>query len=195
MSTLRVVNGHRAPLPIHANPSDDTNQAMAMHASYGREGPNDDCKRCKHRHKNSQCFKQHPELAVGPAGERWLARRALGRDGDRGARVNTVNGIDTDSSSEAGMDDVAIAATAAALNTTIAIYDTGASHHFVPRESMFSDISIRSNPIKFDQAVGSTLLTKQGTARVSIGDITFELRETLYSPKSSCIIISAGRLQ
>lgn len=70
MSTLRVVNGHRAFLPIHGNPSDNSNQAMAMHASYGKEGPNDDCKRCKHRHKNSQCFKQHPELAVGPAGER-----------------------------------------------------------------------------------------------------------------------------
>ncbi|KAI0999324.1 hypothetical protein K3495_g8872 [Podosphaera aphanis] len=183
MSTLRVIDGHRLTLPNHNHMINHPNQTFAMHANNSKDGTNDDCRRCKHRHKNRECFKEHPELAVGPAGERWLARRALGRDGDRSERVYTVNGIDSDSGSEAGMNDVAIAATAAALNTTIAIYDTGASHHFVSCETMFRDISTRNNPIKFDQAVGSTLLTKQSTARVSIGGITFDLRETLYSPK------------
>ncbi|KAI0991075.1 hypothetical protein K3495_g17112, partial [Podosphaera aphanis] len=53
----------------------------------------------------------------------------------------------------------------------------------------------RHKPIKFDQAVGSTSLTKQGTARIRIGGVLFDLRKSLYSPHSSCIIVSAGRLQ
>lgn len=111
------------------------------------------------------------------------------------AKVNTVNGIDTDTDSDIGLNDVVIATTAATHNETIAIYDTGASHHFVPRESMFSELITKSKSIKFDQAVGDTVLTRQGTAHVTIGQVTFELRNSLYSPRSSCIIFSAGRLQ
>ncbi|KAI1000751.1 hypothetical protein K3495_g7446 [Podosphaera aphanis] len=93
------------------------------------------------------------------------------------------------------LNDVVIAATEAAHNETIAIYDTGALHHFVPCESIFSESFTKSKPIKFDQAVGDTVFTRQGTAHVTIGQVTFELRDSLYSPRSSCIIFSAGRLQ
>ncbi|KAI1001734.1 hypothetical protein K3495_g6469, partial [Podosphaera aphanis] len=63
MSTLRVVDGHRAPLP------EDGTAAMAATNSGPNNGPDDECKRCKHRHLNRECFKQHPELAIGPIGE------------------------------------------------------------------------------------------------------------------------------
>ncbi|KAI0999595.1 hypothetical protein K3495_g8599 [Podosphaera aphanis] len=120
----------------------------------------DDCKLCKHHHKNRDCFKQHPELAVRPKGRRYLARKAIG---NRKGKAKTASNFETDDSDsdEAG----AIVATASIRNLHLAIYDTDASHHFVPCESMFYDMITRNEPIKFYQAVGSTSLPKQGTAR------------------------------
>ncbi|KAI1001033.1 hypothetical protein K3495_g7167 [Podosphaera aphanis] len=115
-------------------------------------GPDDECKRCKHRHLKRESYKQYPELAVGPKGERYLARKAKCK-GKR--RINVISniGYDSDSDSEDG---VVVAATASSSsNTRIAIYDTGASQHFIPCESMFCEIYMytRHKPIKFDQAV------------------------------------------
>ncbi|KAI0992897.1 hypothetical protein K3495_g15287 [Podosphaera aphanis] len=190
MSTLRVVDGHRTTTAV------ETNHAMAAQGSNVANDPDAECKRCKHRHLNRECFKQHPELAVGPVGERYLARKAIGKGKGKGKSnvISVANPcIDSDSESEDG---VAVAASASSSsNTRFANYDTGASHHFVPCESMFRDIFTRHKPIKFDQAVGKTSLTRQGTARIVIGSTTLDLHDCLYSPNSSCIIISAGRLQ
>ncbi|KAI1001273.1 hypothetical protein K3495_g6926 [Podosphaera aphanis] len=163
------------------------------------QGPNsskddDDerCIRCKHILLNRECFKQHPELIVGPKVERYRTRKAIGKGKEKMNVVSNI-GYNSDSDSEVG---IAVAATASSSsNTHNAIYDTGASHHFVPRESMFRDIHTRHKPIKFDQAVRKTALTRQGTAQFVIGNFTLDLRECLYSSQSSCIIISAGRLQ
>lgn len=102
-----------------------------------------------------------------------------------------MSGIDTDGDN----DSVGMAASAHTANTRHIIYDTGALHHFVRCESMFRNMYIRQKPLRFDHAVGITHLTKQGVAEISIGDLHFDLSDLLYSPKSSCIIISAGRLQ
>lgn len=67
MSSLRTVaaNNHQPGFNI---PS--INSASA--ASYTKPPiPNARCKKCLHIHKNKDCFKQHPELAVGPRGDRW----------------------------------------------------------------------------------------------------------------------------
>ncbi|KAI0996350.1 hypothetical protein K3495_g11829 [Podosphaera aphanis] len=188
MSTLRVVDGHRAA------PLEDNNIAMAAQNFGSTNDLDDECRRCKHRNLNRECFKQHPELAVGPKGERYLARKASGKGKGKG-KMNVVSNVDSDSDSDLE-DGVAVAAAASpSSNSHIAIYDTGASHHFVPRESTFCDIHTRHKPIKFDQAVDQTALTRQGTAQFIVGNFTLDLRECLYSPQSSCIIISAGRLQ
>lgn len=52
----------------------------------------------------------------------------------------------------------------------------------------------RHSPFKFDQAVGSTLLTQQGIAHVQIGKLNLQLSDCLYSLKSSLNILSVGRL-
>lgn len=44
-------------------------------------------------------------------------------------------------------------------------------------------------------AVGTMSLTHQGTAVIKVGELNFEFRDMLYSPNSTCSIISAGRLQ
>lgn len=90
-----------------------------------------------------------------------------------------------------------IAATGASskFNKFSVIYDTVASHHFIPVRSMFDNLSKRHQPFHFDQAVGISSLNQQGTARVKYGNHTLILQDALYSPKSSSGIISAGRLQ
>ncbi|KAI0994523.1 hypothetical protein K3495_g13659 [Podosphaera aphanis] len=99
----------------------------------------------------SRAYKQHPELAVGPKGQRYLARKAIG---NRKGKAKVVSNLEADNSDsdEAG----AIVAAASIGNLHLTIYDTGTSHHFVPCESMFRDMITRNKPIKFDQAIGST---------------------------------------
>ncbi|KAI0991234.1 hypothetical protein K3495_g16953, partial [Podosphaera aphanis] len=144
---------------------------MAAHETSQNANPNDDCKLCKYHHKNKECYKQHPELAVGAKGERYWSRKAIGPSK---GKANAVSNLETDNDTDSD-EDGAIVATAALSNLHLAIYDTGASHHFVPYESMFRDMITRHKPIKFDQAVGSTSLTKQGTARIRIGGVLFDL--------------------
>ncbi|KAI0995968.1 hypothetical protein K3495_g12213 [Podosphaera aphanis] len=109
-------------------------------------------------------------------------------------QARAVCNLETDSdpdSDEAG----AIVAIASSSKLHLTIYDTGTLHHFVPCESLFRDLTTRPKPIRFYQAVGSTSLTKQGTARIRIGGVLLDLRKFLYSPHSSFIILSTGRLQ
>lgn len=197
MSTIRIASGNRTVDPTpQAAPPPQPNRVFATREPTERLDPEAKCRRCNHRHKNRECFKQHPQLANGPRGERCRARRAIGRQGGTGqtadGNMRAVTSIDTDSENE---DSVGMAASAHSTHTHLVIYDTGASHHFVPCESMFRNMHSRHKPLRFDQAVGDMQLTKQGVARITIGKLVIDLHDALYSPKSSCIIISAGRLQ
>ncbi|KAI0991688.1 hypothetical protein K3495_g16499, partial [Podosphaera aphanis] len=133
-----------------------------------------------------------PELAVGPQGDRWRANRELASRNGNGNRASETAGQD-DSENEDGVV-VAARAMPANSNEYVTIYDTGASHHFVPCKSFFVTLTNRSSPFHFDQAVGNSSLSMQGSAVITIGATNFKLQNALYSPKSSCIIISAGKL-
>lgn len=50
-------------------------------------------------------------------------------------------------------------------------------------------------PFKFDQALGTSELTHQGTSRLPIGNQILELNESLLSPKSAYTIIPVGKLK
>ncbi|KAI0992439.1 hypothetical protein K3495_g15746, partial [Podosphaera aphanis] len=190
MSSLRTVAGNRSLHPGVA--------FVARDAATGR-APNDECTLCRHRHKNKDCYKQHPELAVGPKGERWRSRhvkdaaKVAGKDKGKGKAAAQVDS-DSDIDFELDFENVGVAATAS-FNKFPSIYDTGASHHFLPCKTSFIELHNRLKAFRFDQAVGSSSLTKQGTARCAIGNTIFTLADTLYSPNSHCNIISAGRLQ
>ncbi|KAI0996755.1 hypothetical protein K3495_g11431 [Podosphaera aphanis] len=88
-----------------------------------------------------------------------------------------------------------VIAASSRINNTLTLYDTGASHHFVPHSSLFCDVNQCSKPFKFDQDVGTQELSQQGTATLKIGNLTLKLRETFLSPESSCNIVSAGGLE
>ncbi|KAI0999397.1 hypothetical protein K3495_g8796 [Podosphaera aphanis] len=161
--------------------------------------PNDKFLKCRHNHLNRDFFRLHPELAIGPKGERWQANRELAHQRGRGNHVAEIGGraqVETDNEENGG---VVVAARTRSMsansNEYVTIYDTGASHHFVPCKSLFVSMSKRSKPFLFDQAVGNSSLTMQGVAVCKIGDINFKLENALNLPNSTCIIISAGRLQ
>ncbi|KAI0992607.1 hypothetical protein K3495_g15578 [Podosphaera aphanis] len=74
MSTLRVVDDHR----VHQPPPH--NHAMAAQGpNSSKDDDGERFKRCKNIHLNRECFKQHPELATGPKGERYWTRKAKGK--------------------------------------------------------------------------------------------------------------------
>lgn len=75
------------------------------------------------------------------------------------------------------------------------LYDTGASRYFISSKRNFTSLYKRSRQFNFDQAVGAMSLTYQDTAVIKVGALKLQLRDTLYSPNSTCNIISAGRLQ
>lgn len=139
---------------------------------------------CRHRHKNRYCYRLHPELAPDK-GNRSESSNF------RGKQAAAVEHEVESDNEHGGVNIVA----SSRINETDSIYDTGASHHFVPYKSLFSDIVQCSKPSKFDQAVGSKTLTHQGKAKLKIGNVTLKLRESIYLPESPSIIISAGRLE
>lgn len=118
MSTVRVVDGNRT---IDTSPH--VNHALAVQNTTEDPPPNDECKRCLHRHKNKECFKQHHELAVGPKGQQWHARKALGnrkrKDRDSKGHIKYATGIDSDSEDD---EIVGMAASAHLNNVHLAIY-------------------------------------------------------------------------
>ncbi|KAI0994578.1 hypothetical protein K3495_g13602 [Podosphaera aphanis] len=183
MSSLRTVAGNRTqPTPRIT--------AAAKVGTNDKRDPNDYCTLCSHKHKNKQCFKQHPELAKERRGNQ--GRRDWKGKGKARALAGESNSVNSDSDSEG----TAIAAMCASRSNIIpSLYDTGASHHFIPSKSDFVSLRERSRPFKFDQAVGEMSLKYQGTARLKIGCLRLKLQDCLYSPNSSCNIISAVRLQ
>lgn len=177
MSSLRSVAGNRS-LP-----------AQVAHASSlpttRNLDPNAICKRCRHRHKNRERFKLHPELAPNQV------RGSITNKNNGNSATAKYDNDDSDEDSEGGL----IIAATSSLNEYRSIYDIGASHHFVPSKSSFAFINKTNKPFRFDQAVGASTLNSLGTAHIKIGSLTLELHDALFSPNSSCNIISAGRLE
>ncbi|POS83272.1 hypothetical protein EPUL_004396 [Erysiphe pulchra] len=173
MSSLRTTAGNRAQ-PI--------NMIFAATESSDRDlSPEAFCTRCMCSYKNKDCFKQHPELA--PKRKKTEKHRKVKGNGSK----VTIN---SDSDSE---DSILVAS--ARANEISTIYDTGASHHFVSQKNFFCDLKSCSKPFKFDQAVGAASLHQRDNAQLKLGNTTFHLHDALYSPNSSCNIISAGRLE
>lgn len=127
---------------------------------------------------------------MGSKGKKWLERgRELKKKKAKGKAAKEAE-------SDSDEDAVGTKISAVALfNDTPYIYDTGASHHFMCHKSAFQSSKKRSKPFKFDQAVGAMVLTKQGTARTRFGKLELHLHDALYSPTSSCNIISTARLE
>lgn len=140
------------------------------------------CRICTHNHKNKNCFKQDPELRrrYRPENSAWKVR------GDFE--------VQSDDDDDRTRGDVVQRAATAQLKDRY-LYDTGASHHFVKSEDSFLTLSELDKPFKFDQVVGVSTLTHQGTCQVTIGNVELKLKDALYSPNSSCNIVSAVRLK
>ncbi|KAI1004558.1 hypothetical protein K3495_g3650 [Podosphaera aphanis] len=171
------------------------------------------CRLCQHHHRNKHCYKQNPDLAHARFGDKWRYGKNKTEDKGKGkaaANVDDDESFDDDDKEfreyldslfdektgrRKESDGIAATGSSSKLNKFSAIYDTGASHHFIPVRSMFDNLSKRHQPFHFDQAVGISSLKQQGTARVKYGNHTLILHDALYSPKSSSGIISAGRLE
>lgn len=157
------------------------------------ENPNDRCKRCRHRHKNKRCYKQHPEL-------RPKSQYKGNKGSKRQLTAKVMSGADSGSENESdsSSNDLNLAKvsriSSAILDKNSLLYDTGASHHFARKVIDLVNLRKPSRPFKFDQAIGSSVLTQQGTFRTKIGSLILHLSDALYSPDSACNIISAVRL-
>ncbi|POS85053.1 hypothetical protein EPUL_003148 [Erysiphe pulchra] len=134
--------------------------------------PNERCELCKNPHSNSECYKQHPELAP-----KSKCKKKRGKKGK--AKVLTGNDVlnEQDNYSDAG---VSLASVAKVSSTSFRsknplLYDTGASHHFIP--------------------IGKSVLTYQGTYRLKVSDITLNLYYSFFSLNSACKIIYAVKLK
>lgn len=124
--------------------------------SSGRNGKDSDseanCKMCKHKHRNKNCFKQHPELRsiMKNKGKAWAAFEKTEIDFSRES--------DSDSDSDcAGFSAVARASSSKFINRLL--YDTGASHHFMRKKSDFLVLKELRKPFEYDQAVGYSRLS------------------------------------
>ncbi|KAI0994885.1 hypothetical protein K3495_g13296 [Podosphaera aphanis] len=136
------------------------------------------CTNCRHRHRNRECFIQHPELRK--------------KGGKRKKNKGKGAAIATDIDSE---DEVGVTIASARINEIPTIYDTGASHHFISQKKLFSDLKPCPKPFRFDQAIGAASLLEKGNAQLKFGSTILHLHDALYSPNSSCNIVSAGRLE
>ncbi|KAI1008104.1 hypothetical protein K3495_g126 [Podosphaera aphanis] len=151
-------------------------------------GPEDACVLCRHRHRNKECYRQHPEL------KRFKKKYGKGKEKSRGDFA--IEGSDDSSDEDKGVSVSKLARGASAsLTKNPLLYDTGASHYFVCCEKDFVHLRKLHKPFQFDQAVGTSRLMYQGVSRITIGSQTLDLEESFFSPNSTCTIISVGRLK
>lgn len=193
MSSIRTVAAnHSYNYPPHTQNSVATASLNEPPNSYHQSYPDAICKKCRHKHKNKECFKQHPELAVGPKGQKWLMNQEIKKN--EAGKGKGKSAVDPDDNVDSNGGVMLGVAASASFNRIPYIYDTGASHHFVPMRNAFIKLQTRPSPFKFDQAVGEASLSLQGTAKITIGTLNLQLQDCLFSPNSSSVIISAGRL-
>lgn len=141
---------------------------------------------CKLRHLNEEYYRQH-------SGLKHPEKKGK-------SKVNSVHDVAIESSDKTSKEKRVLVGKLARVasvspNKIPLLYDTGASHHFVRCEKDFVRMNKLRKPFRFDQAVGKSTLTHQGVSRVTIGDQTLDLEESLFSPNSTCNIISAGWLK
>ncbi|CAJ2645140.1 unnamed protein product [Trifolium pratense] len=145
------------------------------------------CTKCRHRHKSKFCYRLHPELAP--------SKKIKSTSDAKQSLKKAATSVDIDTElSDSDSSGVMIAASSR-FNESLTIYDTGASHHFVNDKSMFLTIKKTDKPFKFDQAVGSSSLDSTGMSVLTIGNLKLKLHDAIYSPSSTCSIVSAGRLE
>ncbi|KAI1000131.1 hypothetical protein K3495_g8064 [Podosphaera aphanis] len=160
MSSLRATAGNRAQ---------PANSACAATGPAHRDvDPEANCTICRHRHKNKECFIQHPELK----------RKSGKHKRNKGKRAAAAE-IESDSEEE-----LRVVAASARINENLTIYDTGASHHFVSQTKFLSDLKPCPKPFRFDQAIGAASLQQQGNAQLNFGSLTLQLHNALYEPHS-----------
>ena len=188
MSTLRqVAKGHEGVGGSHAQTARTAGISRSDTSGQAETGLDPDalCKKCRHKHRNRHCYRQHPGL-----------RKRIKRN--KGKAKATLESKYDNSVASSDSDNVALGAVARAASLRIKnrlLYDTGASHHFIRNKSDFLSIKKLSKPFEFDQAVGKTKLVHQGTCRLKLGNLSLNLIDALYSPESSCNIVSAVRLK
>lgn len=191
MSTLRQVAKGREGVPVgHAQAAvaARNNTGVTNHLEEDND-PESICRRCKHKHRNKHCFRQHPEL-------RKRVNKSKGKAKATFEKLDEKDSSDSDSNSDSGHISLSAVARASTMNLkNRLLYDTGASHHFMRHKSDFLSMKKLSKPFEFDQAVGNSKLSYQGSCLVKIGNLTLKLSNVLYSPRSSCDIISAVRLK
>ncbi|KAI1004735.1 hypothetical protein K3495_g3485 [Podosphaera aphanis] len=142
------------------------------------------CTNCRHRHRNRECFRQHPELRK--KGGKWKKNK------EKGVAIAIAIAIATDTDSE---DKAGVVIASARINETPTIYNTGASHHFISQKKLFSDLKPCPKPSRFNQAIEAASLLEKGNAKLNFGSTILHLHDALYSPNSSCNIVSTGRLE
>lgn len=75
------------------------------------------------------------------------------------------------------------------------IFDTGAGRHFCNNKRLFKSLHSVA-PVKLDQAVGTTVIDRAGDVKIRLSTgHKMLLKNVLYSPKSSCNLMSAGTLR
>ena len=111
------------------------------------------CTCCIHnKHKNENCFKQHPELR----------KKYMRRKGSAKVASSLNFDVSKEEDDDGHLSLGTIARAGASLKNCL-LYDTGASHHFAGRRDNFVHIEKLTKPFEFDQAVGNSTLTHEGT--------------------------------
>ena len=128
---------------------------------------------CRHFHRNKDCFKQNPEIAVGPRAKKWIEKGKQLKG--KGKAVLE----DEDETEDETPDGGTCLSAAMIENESPYIYDTGASHHFVSQKKFFSDLNSCPRPFRFDQAIGTVSIQQQGKAQLKFGNVTLQLNNAL----------------
>ncbi|KAF2857039.1 hypothetical protein K470DRAFT_267121 [Piedraia hortae CBS 480.64] len=171
-------------------------------AATGNPDPEDRCTKCWHKHKNRECFKQHPELA--PTNFKSGKGRAVKKI--QPMRGNAALAMQSDSSSDEDVHQVntspsiaiktlrVVAHASNSINAEAFLLDTGSSYHFIKSKALFTSLERVNPPVRFSQAVTESKAEEVGKATVEIGNTTFHVSKAAYSPNSPCNILSAERL-
>ena len=186
--------------------------------------PRDDGEQCEicthHQHTNARCFIQHPELDTRPPRDSLRApskrrdpksdkkknnnwRKGKGKKA-AAAVTNSDENTEPEPDSEDEVSDgtsgaAIVAMSSKNINSNSIMLDSGTSYHFFNNRSYFSDLSRRDKPVSFSQAIGHATCTHSGTVTITMKnkkgeESTITMSNCLYSPHSSCNLISAGKL-
>ena len=213
MATLRSTAGQRR-LTSAAGANSRNVGASAVSAD-----PEAQCTDCSHQHTNKKCFKKHPELRPGNNNTSNEKDRKKSKDKDRekdrskgkgkgkGKSAAATPKEASESESEASVESInrlsaALPLVSSAkqdsddcLTSDSIIYDSGASRHFIRSKSAFQKLQRLQNPFRFNQAINEGCLKYGGTAKIRFGDLRLKLEDSLYSPHSTCSLLSAIRME